>query len=46
MPEELLGVLENRAAKGIVRAALWDLEMIRKVGIESLEPGFELLASV
>jgi tetratricopeptide (TPR) repeat protein len=35
--------LENCSAPGVVRDALWNLEMIRTAGIEGLEPVFELL---
>jgi hypothetical protein len=35
--------LENCSAPGVVRDALWNLEMIRAAGIEGLEPFVELL---
>ncbi len=37
--------LEITSAPGIVGDALRDLELIRKAGIEGLEPAFELLES-
>jgi hypothetical protein len=43
--EEYRRALENCAAPGVVQDALRDLEIIRAVGIEGLEPAFELLKS-
>jgi tetratricopeptide (TPR) repeat protein len=40
---EYRGALENCSAPGVVRDALWKLEIIRAAGIEGLEPAFELL---